>query len=182
MKPYIRAVAAQYAIKYALKYNPEWPSDVGLGGDCTNFVSQALYAGGWTMVQHNIYAGGRDFRSWYSGKAGSGVNDRSRTWAAAANFDLFLNSGGRAKPCKQEELWLGDVVQLMWTDTGDIHHTMIVTGFQRAGNKRIPLLAYHTVDTLQKPITEMPKNDTLNCWHINDWFEENVSYILPRAG
>jgi hypothetical protein len=70
----------------------------------------------------------------------------------------------------------------MWTDTGDIHHTMIVTGFQRAGNKRIPLLTYHTVDTLQKPITEMPKNDTLNCWHINDWFEENVSYILPRAG
>jgi Putative amidase domain len=42
-----RIVAAHYATRYATNYNRSWLADEE---DCTNFVSQALYAGGWTMT------------------------------------------------------------------------------------------------------------------------------------
>jgi len=38
-----------YAQKYALNYNPEYRDFTGQGGDCTNFVSQCLYAGGLNL-------------------------------------------------------------------------------------------------------------------------------------
>ena len=39
-----------YATKYWSKYNTEYPdfNGAGAGGDCTNFVSQSLKAGGWS--------------------------------------------------------------------------------------------------------------------------------------
>lgn len=38
--------ACTYAETYALNSNPQYKSFDGIGGDCTNFVSQILYAGG----------------------------------------------------------------------------------------------------------------------------------------
>src|SRR5215468_10804830 len=45
-----RRAAADYAMKWALMYNPYWPIDPA--SDCTNFISQALHAGGWTMIDN----------------------------------------------------------------------------------------------------------------------------------
>jgi hypothetical protein len=42
---YNRAQAIAYAEKWALKRNPAYYSFSGLGGDCTNFISQCIYAG-----------------------------------------------------------------------------------------------------------------------------------------
>ena len=183
MNTYNRTAAAAYAIKYAFNYNTEWPSDKGLGGDCTNFVSQALLAGGWTMVKRGTILGSaRDGGSWFSGKAGSNLyKDRSRTWAAAANFFQYLTWGGRAKPCTPDDLALGDVVQLRKFNI--IHHTMIVTGLLPTSirSKTIALLTYHSTDTLQKPITAIG-TEYMMCWKISDRFEGKVPYVLPRAG
>jgi putative amidase-like protein len=205
MKQFNRSAAAAYALKYAFSYNPEWPSYQGKGGDCTNFVSQALYAGGWTMVQieTSILGSVRDDGSWYSGKAGSGIDDRSWTWAAAANFTRFLASGngGRAKKCQISELALGDVVQLR--DYGIIHHTLIVTGVLPTSIKtpgesgivrgrstpfplaHIPFVTYHTSDVSQKPLTAIHSEDMM-CWKISDWFDEkfklSMAPSMPRVG
>jgi hypothetical protein len=46
---YNGAAAAAYADSYWQTYNPAWPSFASTGGDCTNFVSQALHAGGIAM-------------------------------------------------------------------------------------------------------------------------------------
>jgi Putative amidase domain len=46
---YSGAAAAAYADTYWQSYNQAWPSFANSGGDCTNFVSQALLAGGITM-------------------------------------------------------------------------------------------------------------------------------------
>ena len=46
---YSGAAAAAYADAYWQNYNPAWPSFANSGGDCTNFVSQVLYAGGIAM-------------------------------------------------------------------------------------------------------------------------------------
>jgi hypothetical protein len=184
MKTYNRTAAAAYANKYAFNYNTDWPSDKGIGGDCTNFVSQALHAGGWTMVQRGTILGSaRDSGSWFSGKAGIDIRrDRSRTWAAAANFFQYLTWGGRARGCAVDDLATGDVVQLR-SGEGHIYHTTMVTGVLPTGirNKFIALLTYHTTDTLHKPITAL-KQEQLVCWKIADVFEEKVPFVMPRAG
>ena len=41
--------AVKYALKHAHNYNPEYKDWDGEGGDCANFVSQALRAGGLAM-------------------------------------------------------------------------------------------------------------------------------------
>jgi hypothetical protein len=174
-----RTAAASYAIKYALHYNPEWPSDkrqdrAGGGGDCTNFVSQALLAGGWTMV--NGFK--RDPRTWYSGKAGCDVyDDRSWTWASAENFSSFLTLGRRARRCQMGELALGDVVQLR--DYNLVHHTMIVTAILPDVLKRpVAFVTYHTTDVSQKPLTAILAKEIM-CWKILDLFDDDVRIFSP---
>jgi hypothetical protein len=45
--PYDRTGAVAYAVAHANNYNLEnYPTYAGAGGDCTNFVSQAIYEGG----------------------------------------------------------------------------------------------------------------------------------------
>ena len=46
---YNRAKAIEYAHKWAYGRNPNYYNFDGIGGDCTNFVSQCLYAGGAKM-------------------------------------------------------------------------------------------------------------------------------------
>lgn len=43
--------ACTYAETYALNPNPNYKSFEGIGGDCTNFISQILYAGGFKKTQ-----------------------------------------------------------------------------------------------------------------------------------
>src|SRR5450759_2910561 len=59
---YNGAAAAAYADAYWQNYNAAWPSFANSGGDCTNFVSQALYAGGIVMRTSPSYSGNA---SWY---------------------------------------------------------------------------------------------------------------------
>ncbi|MEU1409434.1 amidase domain-containing protein, partial [Streptomyces sp. NPDC005728] len=52
-----------YATKYWKNYNTSYPdyNGQGAGGDCTNFVSQSLKAGGWKHVPGYTY----DFHKWF---------------------------------------------------------------------------------------------------------------------
>ena len=59
---YDGAAAAAYADTYWQNYNPAWPSFARHGGDCTNFLSQALYAGGIAMRTSPPYGGDA---AWY---------------------------------------------------------------------------------------------------------------------
>lgn len=49
-KSYSYSSMATYLETYWQNYNPNYRDFSGSGGDCTNFVSQALRAGGWTDV------------------------------------------------------------------------------------------------------------------------------------
>jgi hypothetical protein len=71
---YNGAAAAAYADTYWQSYNPAWPSFANSGGDCTNFVSQALYAGGIAMRTSPPYSGDA---AWYMLKS-------KRRWSYAA--------------------------------------------------------------------------------------------------
>ena len=46
---YDREAAISYAAKWAFQRNPKYYDFHGIGGDCTNFVSQCIYAGAKVM-------------------------------------------------------------------------------------------------------------------------------------
>jgi putative amidase-like protein len=71
---YDGAAAAAYADTYWQNYNPAWPSFANQGGDCTNFVSQALYAGGIAMRLSPPYSGNA---AWYM------LQNRKHRWSYA---------------------------------------------------------------------------------------------------
>jgi len=191
-KTYNRSAAASYALKHVYLYNDDWPTYKGRGGDCANFVSQALHAGGWTMMRRTYINGPilmdhamktvmeQDRGSWFCTKMGS-LLFRSNTWGAAANLGYFLDSSGRARRCQVSDLEIGDVVLLeQYTIT---YHAMIVTGvFTELANpsrKKIPYLSYHTNDTLNKPITYFSES-ILRCWKIRDEYEDSTGHLLLK--
>ncbi len=68
---YDRIAARDYAREYALNYNPEYKDFDSSGGDCANFVSQCIHAGGieyepgvwapYTTPWRYVSAGGKTF-------------------------------------------------------------------------------------------------------------------------
>lgn len=47
---YDRISAVNYAKKWALSRNPKFYDFDPIGGDCTNFISQCIYAGAKVMI------------------------------------------------------------------------------------------------------------------------------------
>src|SRR5579864_5666694 len=83
---YSGAAAAAYADTYWQNYNPAWPSFANSGGDCTNFVSQALYAGGIAMRLSPPYTGNA---AWYMTGSRKGWS-WGLPWVNAQDNDIFL--------------------------------------------------------------------------------------------
>ena len=136
---YNRQNAANYARKWALSRNPVYYNYDYLGGDCTNFISQCLYAG---IPQMNY----RDY-GWYYINA----NNKSPSWTGVNYLYNFLISnkyeGPRGKKISKSEIEIGDVIQLSFIN--DIYgHSLIVTKIE--GSKI--LICSHTVDSRDRPL------------------------------
>lgn len=144
MPLYNRNASSQYAIRYALRANPEYPP---FENDCTSFVSQCLLAGGWTMID----GGRKDGDVWWWGL--SMWSKASYTWGGAHNFSQFLTASGRGKACAESELKLGDVVQC--AENNHVFHSTLVTatGVLCTADGDGPFLSYHTNNTLNKDLT-----------------------------
>ncbi|MFD0935409.1 amidase domain-containing protein [Methylobacterium trifolii] len=173
---YDRRAAAAYALKYAINYNPNWPAYKSQ--DCTNFVSQALYAGGWKMVQGG-FIGSRDMRAWYSEQ--DDADDHSWTWSNAKAFSFYLanNIGVRVSKCDRGALALGDIVQLI--DYNIIHHTVIVTGVlpTTIRSKNAVFVTYHTNDTQMTILDHIANRDGSNliCWKVKDMYDDGEDQV-----
>jgi hypothetical protein len=156
-----------YALKYALAPNPDYPQDEE--NDCTNFVSQALLSGGWTMV--GGASDGSDRKSetvwWYGKRKGLFLGKNwSWTWANAAFFSKFLEHSGRGtRVADPMELGLGDVVQI--ANASRVHHTMIVTGKTATDLK----LSYHSTPQLNIALSEVKQRasgENFLYWRLSD--------------
>lgn len=119
-KVYDRQRAYEYASKWAFSRNPLFTDYQGIGGNCTNFVSQCIYAGSCIMNFTPVYG-------WYY------VNDkdRSASWTGVDYFFNFITSNSGVGPYGNEvgidALEIGDVIQLGKNDTG-YYHSLLVVG------------------------------------------------------
>ena len=141
---YDRDAAADYVVTYTTTANSDYPNYATLGGDCTNFASQVLYAGGMAMttaVQNPDNAS-----SWYYYYDSVGLG-RSSSWTGAHEFRQYWadvnDRGGKhayefvkytAGDFSDEDTWMeiynylepGDIVQYVRTSDWDTYHTQIV--------------------------------------------------------
>ncbi|MFZ2969628.1 MAG: amidase domain-containing protein [Minisyncoccia bacterium] len=170
---YDRNAASKFAVDNALIKVSNSDFYLKNGGDCTNFVSNALKAGGWPQVGKYNYA---SYNSWYF--ESTWPTRYSRTWGGANNFYGFLYYSNRVSWVSgPSQLQIGDIVQMDGLgsskpdNTWD--HTMMVTG--RNGNEL--LFSYHS-DT----VAGFKKNEGMNAivgrnpnaifmgWHVKDTY------------
>ncbi|MBR6719420.1 MAG: amidase domain-containing protein [Clostridia bacterium] len=140
--PYDRIKATEYASKWAYLRNPDYYNFNSLGGDCTNFISQCLYAGSGEM----------NYPVWYY----YSINDRSPSWTGVEFLYDFLvknkGQGPRGIECNIEDLRRGDVIQLDFDGDGTFSHSLLVTDVKYPITPFHILIAAHTVDSLNRPL------------------------------
>lgn len=133
---YSASDAANYAVKWGEDQNSVYPNYNLSGGDCTNFVSQCIYAGGLAMNGSSASVGTVDSTSkWYCIyiKSTLGVRKYAITtsWIRVSDFNTYLGSlvskstkttlSSLISSCSA-----GDVVQLADKTTGTPYHSIII--------------------------------------------------------
>lgn len=136
--PYNRDAAVDYAIKWALNRNPNFYDYSQLGGDCTNFASQILLAGGASMNYHLTLG-------WYY----IDPNRKSPSWTGVDFLYNFLISNRTKGPFAIEttpaKVGIGDLIQLSYQE-GRFNHTLVVTKLESSvGIERI-FVSAHSID------------------------------------
>ena len=145
--PYNRRAAVEYAHRWAYRRNPDYYDYENIGGDCTNFASQALYAGSKVMNFTPTFG-------WYYIDA----NQKSPSWTGVPYFYAFMTRteltpgpfgiGGERVP-----VWPGDFVQLKYGGEG-YEHTLIVVETGMPGDRSQILVAAHSQDADYRPLTD----------------------------
>jgi len=140
---YNREKVVEYAETWWNSYNPKYER---FEVDCTNFVSQCLFAGGAPMD----YTGKRDLGWWYAGKQGS-HELWSFSWAVANSLQSYISHSRRGlrghAVQDPRELQPGDTISYDWDGDGRFQHNVIVTAKDANG---MPLVNAHTYNCRQR--------------------------------
>jgi hypothetical protein len=139
-KEYNRTSAVEYARKWALSRNPDYYDFEYIGGDCTNFASQCIYAGAGVMNYTRTFG-------WYY----RSLSDRTPSFSGVEFLYDFLvgnkSVGPYGRVVSLTEAEIGDIVQFGNSD-GRFYHCPVIT----ATYPEI-LVAAHTFDALDRPLS-----------------------------
>jgi hypothetical protein len=153
IREYDRGAAVAYALRYASERNEGWASYDRYGGNCQNFTSQALYAGGVPMD----YAAPAQWK-WF-GDTPNGSNSasgRSPAWSGVNEFLEYVkdNSGFGLVAHADAPYYTGepgDIIHLGLND--DWRHTVMITRVMKnaAGETVDYLVASNTANLRDFP-------------------------------
>lgn len=157
MQKYNRQKAVEYADKYYVKYNSKYKDCNGIGGDCTNYVSQC--------IGDKEEGGGIAFdRTWFCVYPKYGKAEGSRAFVNTDAFKAYLVYSGRGRVIKKgnfsevtkktednligvvEKLQIGDLI--CYEVNGQIDHFSIITA---KDSKGYPMINSHTVERYHVP-------------------------------
>ena len=158
-----RISAVQYADMYCgaasdgqnnFAYNSDYTNYNALGGDCANFTSQVLLAGGFKKTGTWNYAGGKGSRAWVNAQA-------------LKNFLVYSGRASQLAKGSYKEIYQyayslrpGDVVA--YVKKGKVTHVSVVTG---ADSKGYPLVSCHNLDRNRVP------------WDMG-WSGDSIMFVL----
>ena len=143
--PYDRDAAVAYAEKWAYGRNPAFYDFSDLGGDCTNFASQCLYAGSKIMNYTPVYG-------WYY----INLQRRSPSWTGVNELYRFLvnnqGPGPRAIVTGLNRIEKGDIIQLRLRSADKFDHSPVVTD-AGDGTPDTIIVAAHSIDSRCRPLS-----------------------------
>lgn len=136
---YHREAALQYAKRWAMARNPRYLNFDEMGGDCTNFASQCIYAGSGVMNYKPV-------TGWYYNNGW----DRTPSWTGVQYLYNFLTGnrsvGPYAVKTGETEVEPGDIVQL--GNGMEFYHSPVIVAIE---DGRI-FVAAHTYDAYMRPL------------------------------
>ena len=144
--PYNRQAAVAYAHRWAFRRNPRFYDYENLGGDCTNFASQCIYAGTGIMNFTPVFG-------WYYIRP----NEKSPSWTGVPYlFDFLTRTQTSVGPAGQDtdisQIEPGDVLQLSF-DGIQYKHTPVVVSVRRPVTPATILIAAHSDDADNRPLS-----------------------------
>ncbi|NLA72689.1 MAG: amidase domain-containing protein [Clostridiales bacterium] len=155
---YNREKAVSYALLWSLKRNPRYYDFTNIGGDCTNFISQCIYAGSGVMNYTPVYG-------WYF----VSLNNRAPAWTGVKYLYNFLTTNKTKGPFASEvnvsEIMLGDVIQL-GDFTGRFYHSLFVTEIIGKPSIDTIFISTHTFDAKNRALSSYIF-DNIRYLHIN---------------
>lgn len=144
MSTYNRNNAIEYARQWWSARNPKYANFDKMGGDCTNFISQSLFAGISEMNYTPTFG-------WYY----NSLSNRTPAWSGVNELYRFLvtnkGAGPRGHECSIEKAQIGDICQLSF-DGVKFSHSLIITR-KDTDNIRI---ATHTDDSYDRDLFTYP--------------------------
>ena len=143
--PYQRTSAVRYAHRWAYGRNPRYYNFDDIGGDCTNFASQCLFAGSGVMDYAKTYG-------WYYIDA----NRKAPAWTGVPYLYNYLTRtrsapGPAARETALSELEPGDIVQLSFDGTRWAHSPVVVAVGEPRSMETL-LVAAHSEDADNRPL------------------------------
>lgn len=144
--PYNRQAAVAYAHKWAYSRNPAFYDYEEIGGDCTNFASQCLYAGTGVMNFTPVFG-------WYYIDA----NNKAPAWTGVEYFYRFLtrqeqSPGPFGSSTTLEQMEPGDFVQFRFQKEV-FSHTPIIVEIGQPATLENTLVAAHSYDADWRPLS-----------------------------
>ena len=149
--PYDRAAAVVYAHRWAYRRNPAFYDFERIGGDCTNFASQCIYAGAGVMNYTPTYG-------WYY----ISPDDRAPAWAGVVYLYEFLTQNRGVGPFGREvdveRVAPGDIVQLKLRKPV-FDHTPVIVAVGSPPTVENILVAAHSQDVDYRPLSTYNDRD-----------------------
>ncbi|MBO5059428.1 MAG: amidase domain-containing protein [Clostridia bacterium] len=153
---YDRTAAVQYALRWALARNPAYYDYADIGGDCTSFASQCVYAGSGVMNYTPTFG-------WYYISA----NDKSPSWSGVEFFYNFMTTNEGVGPFAQDvllsELLPGDIIQL--GNASSFYHTLVLTMIKSIRGRLNYYICAHNNDAFQRNLNTYSYS-RIRCLHI----------------
>ncbi len=132
------------------KGNPAYTDYEDLGGDCTNYISQILRAGGAPLDDTGNY-------QWYYYSDGN----RSSSWTGVGYlYDYLINNdyiGPQGYLIKDNQPYVarkGDIIQLKFRNKSYYSHTLWITKHQ-TGTTSLTRIACHSSDRWNEPLDSL---------------------------
>lgn len=151
--------ASLYAEKWTEKniMNPVFPihEEKGTKGNCTNFVSQAVYAGGLPTTFGTSFDRANP-KVWTWNLAG--IARDTYTWSGAEyNYNYMKNYSGIFKPDNAWRIGFGGIIYADWKNTGHLGHAMFVVGYAAHRNKPTPIICQKSANRHDWPFSTSVK-------------------------
>lgn len=143
---YDREKAVAYAHYWAYRRNPRFYDFSRIGGDCTNYASQCVYAGCKIMNFTPTFG-------WYY----ISINDRAPAWTSVEAIYDFLTKNKSVGPYAVDadisEVEVGDLVQLRFLGKTIFGHTPVIVRIDGEKNPDNIFIAAHSSDVDCRPLS-----------------------------